>query len=247
MKTNQYNSNEENLRQIAPNLAAIPILGIEESFVLPAGYFEKMHEAFLNHPFVKVVPDFIVPNLYFETIPEAIAQHALIAKQSPFVVPSTYFEQMALQVNQKVGVSAIVSNIEVPEGYFENLPIRIQDKLYKTQKEASVYWLPQQPQYRLALVAAVIALILVMVFYLNLFENPVSKNAQLAMNKVTESTMNEATEDLHSYDESMLIEAIDQPEQIVISNEGETQNSSSEITEYLIENDISIDNIAEEI
>jgi hypothetical protein len=86
-----------------------------------------------------------------------------------------------------------------------------------------------------------------MVFYLKLFENPVSKNAQLAMNKITESTMNEATEDLHSYDESMLIEAIDQPEQIAIANDVNTQNSSLEITEYLIENDISIDNIAEEI
>ena len=225
MNTNQYNSNEEDLRQIAPRLAAIPILSIEESFVLPAGYFDKMYEAVLNHPFVKVVTDFIVPNLYFETLPETITQHALIAKQSPFGVPENYFEQVALQVSQKVESAAIVSNIEVPEGYFENLPIRIQDKLYKTKKEANVYWLPQQPQYRLALVAAAIALILVMVFYLKLFENPISKNAQLAMNKITESTMNEATEDLHSYDESMLIEAIDQPEQIAIANDVNTVNA----------------------
>jgi hypothetical protein len=85
MKPNNYNSNDEDLRQIAPRLAAIPKLGIEESFVLPAGYFEKMHEVVLNHPFIKVTPDFVVPHLYFETLPETIAQHALIAEQSPIL------------------------------------------------------------------------------------------------------------------------------------------------------------------
>ena len=68
MKPNKYNSNDEDLRQIAPRLAAIPKLGIEESFVLPADYFEKMHAALLNHPFVKVATDFVVPHLYFETL-----------------------------------------------------------------------------------------------------------------------------------------------------------------------------------
>jgi hypothetical protein len=40
-------------------------LGIEESFVLPTGYFEMMQEAVLNHPFVTVTPDFIVPSFVF--------------------------------------------------------------------------------------------------------------------------------------------------------------------------------------
>ena len=247
MKPNQYNSNEEDLRHIAPRLAAIPKLGIEESFVLPAGYFEMMQEAVLNHPFVKVTPDFIVPHLYFESLPETIAQHALIAKQSPFVVPENYFEHVALHVEQKVGITPLQSNLEVPEGYFENLPLRIQNRLYQEKKEAKVYWLPQVPQYRLALVAAAVAILVVMAFYLRLFENSSSSNTQLAMNKMTESTITAATEDLHDYDESMLIEVIDEPEQIEIAGNNETNELNAEITEYLIENDLTVDDIAEEI
>jgi hypothetical protein len=247
MKPNQYNSNHEELRHIAPRLAAIPKLGIEESFVLPAGYFEKMHEAVLNHPFVKVNTDFVVPHLYFETLPETITQHALIAKQSPFVVPENYFEQVTLQVEQKVGIAPIQSNLGVPEGYFENLPLRIQDRLYQEKKEPKVYWLPQLPQYRLALVAAAIAILVVMVFYLRLFENSTSTKPQLALKKMNESTIAAATEDLNEYDESMLIEAIDQPTQIEIAGNNEQQQIKAEITEYLIENDITIDDITEAI
>jgi hypothetical protein len=245
MKPNKYNSNHEDLRQIAPRLAAIPKLGIEESFVLPAGYFEKMHAALLNHPFVKVATDFVVPHLYFETLPETITQHALIAKQSPFVVPENYFERVALQVEQKVGIAPIQSNLGVPEGYFENLPLRIQDRLYKEKKEPKVYWLPQLPQYRLALVAAAIAILVVMVFYLRLFEN--SNKTQLAMNTMSKSTITAATEDLHEYDESMLIEEIDQPGQIDIASNTEQMQVKVEITEYLIENNITVEDIAEEI
>jgi hypothetical protein len=247
MKPYQYNINEEDLRQIAPRLAAIPKLGIEESFVMPIGYFENMHEAVLNHPFVKVNTDFVVPHLYFETLPETIAQHALIAKQSPFEVPANYFEQVAIRVEQKVGIAPMQNNLEVPEGYFENLPLRIQDRLYQDKKEAKVYWLPQVPQYRLALVAAAVAILVVMVFYLRLFENSGSSNTQLAMNKMTESTITAATEDLHDYDESMLIEVIDEPEQIEIAGNNETKELNEEITEYLIENDLTVDDIAEEI
>jgi hypothetical protein len=247
MKPNQYNSNHEELRHIAPRLAAIPKLGIEESFVLPAGYFEKMQVAVLNHPFVKVTHDFVVPDLYFEALPETIAQNALVAKQSPFVVPTNYFEQLALQVEQKLDIAPMQNNLEVPEGYFENLPLKIQDRLYKEKKEAKVFWLPQVPQYRLALVAAVVAILVVMLFYVRLFENSTSTKPQLALKKMSESTITAATEDLNEYDESMLIEAIDQPTQIEIAGNNEQQQVRAEITEYLIENDITIDDITEAI
>jgi uncharacterized protein YpmS len=154
---------------------------------------------------------------------------------------------VALQVEQKVGISPIQSNLEVPEGYFENLPLRIQDRLYQEKKEPKVYWLPQLPQYRLALVAAVVAILVVMIFYLRLFENSTSNNTQLAMNTMSKSTITAATEDLNEYDESMLIEAIDQPEQIEIASNNDQQQVKAEITEYLIENDITLEDITEEI
>jgi len=244
MNTNLHSHNNEELRQLAPNLAAIPKLNIEACFNVPEGYFEKMHEAVLNHPFVKVTPDFIVPGLYFESLPDAIAQHSLVNKQSPFVVPNNYFENMSLQVEQKLGIAPLESTLEAPEGYFDTLAIKIQDKLYQEQKETKVFWLPQ---YRLALVAAVVAILVVMAFYLRVFENQTSANANLAMNKMSESTITAATEELNEYDESMLIEAIDQPTQIDIASNQEQQQVNTEITEYLIENDITIDDIAEEI
>lgn len=244
MNTNLHSHNNEDLRQLAPNLAAIPKLSIEACFNVPEGYFEKMHEAVLNHPFVKVAPDFIVPGLYFESLPDAVAQHALVNKQSPFVVPNNYFENMSLQVEQKLGIAPLESTLEAPEGYFDTLAIKIQDRLYQEQKETKVFWLPQ---YRLALVAAVVAILVVMAFYLRVFENQTATNENLAMNKMSESTITAATEELNEYDESMLIEAIDQPTQIDIASNQEQQQVNTEITEYLIENDITIEDIAEEI
>lgn len=247
MKANSDSQNNEDLRHIAPKLAAMPKLSVEESFYVPAGYFEKIHETVLNHPFVKVAPDFIVPNLYFESLPESIAQQALINKQSPFVVPENYFENVSVHVAQKLGITPMQHNLTVPEGYFDSLPVKIQDRLYREQKEAKVFWLPPVPAYKLALVAAVVAVLVVMVFYLRLFENPASTTSQLAMNRLSESTINAATEDLNDYDESMLIEEIDQPTQIDIASNTDQQLLNTEITEYLLENDISVDDIAEEI
>jgi hypothetical protein len=247
MNPKQHNSNHEELRHIAPKLAAIPKLGIEESFVLPAGYFEKMHEAVLNHPFIKATSDFAVPNLYFESLPEVIAQHALISKQSPFVVPENYFEQVALQVEQKIGISPVQSNLEVPEGYFENLPLRIQDRIYQEKKQARVFWLPQTPVYRLTLVAAAVSIIIVMIFLMRTFDEPSNQNNQLAMNNIQESTINAATDDIHEFDESLLIEEIDQPEQIEIAAHDEQSQVETEITEYLLENDITVEEITAEI
>lgn len=247
MESNLNNSHYEDLRHIAPMLAAIPKLGIEESFVLPAGYFEKMHEAVLNHPFVKARPDFVVPDLYFESLPETIAAHALISQRNPFAVPDQYFEGMPVQVEQKLGIAPLQSNMEVPEGYFEKLPLRIQDRIYKEKKEAKVFWLPQAPAYRLALVAAAVAILVAMTFYLRYFENQNIHENSLALNKMSESAVNEATEDVQVYDESMLIEAIDQPEQIAIAQDDAIQKEQVEITEYLIENNITVEDIAEEI
>jgi hypothetical protein len=247
MKYIKYSDNNEDLRHIAPTLSAMPKLSVEESFYLPASYFEKMHEAVLNHPFIKVMPDFEVPNLYFESLPEIIGQHALINKQSPFRVPENYFEKVALQVEQKVGLSPIQNSLEVPEGYFDNLPIKIQDRLYREQKETKMFWLPQVPQYKLVLVAAAVTILLVMVFYLRLFEKTGTNTTQLAINQMSESTIAEATADIQDYDESMLIEEIDQPEQIEIASINEQEQVKAEITEYLIENDITIDDIAQEI
>jgi len=247
MKSFKQSTNNEDLRLIAPKLAVLPKCNIDETFSIPVGYFEKMREEVLMHPFVNATFNFEVPALYFEQLPELLAQHALVSKKNPFVIPENYFDQVSHQVAQKAGIATIQANLEVPEGYFENLPIKIQDKLYREQKRTKVFWLPQAPHYRLAAVAAMIALLVAMVFYLRLFDNPTANNTQLAMNKLSESTINAATEEVQDYEESMLIEEIDQPEQIEIASNDKQQQYILEITEYLIENDITLEDIAEEI
>lgn len=238
------NTNEE-LKHIAPTLAALHKYSIEETFAVPDGYFEKMHQEIVNHPFVKTAPDFVVPGLYFESLPEQIANHAFIAKQSPFVVPGNYFEQLASSIAQRAGIREVKSDLEAPEGYFDNLAIRIQDKIYTEQKRTKVFWLPQAPQYRLALVAAVVTGILVMVFYAGLFESSNNKTKPMAMAKVKQTTTILAAEDIQEYDESMLIEEIDQVQQVAVNNNSHKENT--EISEYLIENDVALEDIAEEI
>jgi len=242
----QSNTNEE-LKQLAPTLAALHKCTIEETFAVPEGYFEKMHREVVNHPFVKTAPDFEVPTLYFESLPGQIANHAFIAKQSPFTVPENYFEQVASGIAQRVGINDVKSNLEAPEGYFDNLAIRIQDKIYTEQKRTKVFWLPQAPQYRLALVAAVVTGILVMVFYVRMFESSGSKTKPMAMTSVKQTSTLIAAEDIQEYDESMLIEEIDQVQQTTVALNNDDHKENTEISEYLIENNIALEDIAEEI
>jgi hypothetical protein len=246
MSTLKYSNENQDLRQLAPKLDAMPKYGLEETFKIPAGYFEKMQEEVLMHPFVNACSSFEVPDLYFENLPTQITNHALITKNNPFAVPQNYFDLVADKVAQKAGLSTVKTNMEVPEGYFENLPIKIQDRLYKEKKETKVFMLPLRPQFRMVLAAAMIVMLLIMVFYLRIFENPTANNTQLALSKINITETIEGN-NLQDFDESMLIEAIDEPEQIDISSSSKPQKINTEITEYLIENDITLEDIAEEI
>lgn len=248
MNTFKHSNNTEDLRLIAPRLAAMPKISLEESFKIPEGYFEQMQLSVVNHPLIKVVNDFAVPELYFEQLPERITHHALVNKQNPFVSPEHYFEKLPLQIEQRLGINTVQKTLEVPEGYFEQLPLKIQDRLYRERKETKVYWLSPSPQYRMILAAAVVTIIVAMMFYLKLFDSSIKNKETLALNKISKNEIHAATDDIAEYDESMIIEAIDQPEQIdIASNSLEQQQMKTEITEYLMEQEISIEEIAAEI
>ncbi|HRG57855.1 MAG TPA: hypothetical protein PK323_02800 [Bacteroidia bacterium] len=248
MNTFKHSNNNEDLRLIAPKLAAMQKMSLEESFKIPAGYFEQMQISVVNHPLIKISNDFVAPELYFDHLPEHIMQHALVNKQNPFVSPEHYFEKLPLHIEQRLGINKAQKPLEVPEGYFEQLPLKIQDRLYKERKETKVYWLTPSPQYRMILAAAVVTIIVAMIFYLKLMDSPIKNKQTLALNKITKVEINTATDEFTDYDENMIIEAIDQPEQIEIANHSiDQEQMKTELTEYLIEHEISIDDIAAEI
>lgn len=248
MNTFKHSNNKEDLRLIAPKLAAMQKMSLEESFKIPEGYFEQMQYSLEHHPLIKVSNNFVAPEFYFEQLPERIAQHALVNKQNAFVSPEHYFEKLPLHIEQRLGINRVQKPMEVPEGYFEQLPLKIQDRLYKERKETKVYWLTPSPQYRMILAAAVVTIIIAMIFYLRLMDSPIKNNQSLALNKISKVEINTATDEYTEYDESMIIEAIDQPEQIEIAHHSiDQEQMKTELTEYLIEHEISIDDIAAEI
>lgn len=247
MNTYKHSNKQDDWMHIAPRLAAMPKVKFDDLFVVPENYFNELEISICNHPLVKPANNFNLPENYFAQLSEKVSQHPMVSKQSPFLVPENYFEQLPLRISQKGGFAPIQNGMEVPEGYFENLPYKIQDRIYQKRKEAKVFWLPQAPQYRVALVAAVITVIAVMVFYLKMFENPSANNAPMAMNTISTNTINAATDEILDYDEGLLIEQIDKPEQITISVISEQELAHETITEYLIENDITAEDIAEEI
>jgi hypothetical protein len=248
MSNQKHSSNTKHSGDSTRVLSAIPKLGVEDCFVIPHAYFDRMQQKVINHAFVKASNNFVVPPHYFNTLSEKVCNHAFVSNNSTFPIPENYFEQLPSTIEQKVvGVRISSINQEIPEGYFEQLPVKIQDRLYQQKKQAAVYRMPQFAQLRPVLAAATIVLLIAMLFYLKIFDNATQGNDQLAVNKHPVNHMVILNEQIHEYDENILIEAIDQPLQIDIASQSEQQLLNEHITDFLIDNQITTDDIASEI
>lgn len=247
MNNQKHSSNTAHSGDSTRVLSAIPKLVVEDCFVIPHAYFDHMHQEVMNHALVKASNNFVVPPHYFDTLSEKICNHAFVSNNSTFPIPENYFEQLPSALEQKVGIRMSKVNQEIPVGYFEQLPVKIQDRLYQQKKQAAVYRMPQFGQLRPVLAAAAIVLLIAMLFYLKIFDNATQGNEQLAVSKHPVNHILLLNEQIHDYDETMLIEAIDQPVQIDIANHSEQQLMKENITEFLIDNQITTDDIASEI
>jgi hypothetical protein len=247
MSNQKHSSNTKHSGDSTRVLSAIPKLGVEDCFVIPHAYFDRMQQEVINHAFVKASNNFVVPPHYFDTLSEKVCNHAFISNNSTFPIPENYFEQLPSALEQKVGIRMSSINQEIPEGYFEQLPVKIQDRLYQQEKQAAVYRMPQFGQLRPVLAAATIVLLIAMLFYLKIFDNTKHGTDQLAANKHAVNHMVILNEHINEYDENILIEAIDQPVQIDIASQSEQQLLNENITEFLIDNQINTDDIASEI
>jgi hypothetical protein len=247
MSNQKHSSNTKHSGDSTRVLSAIPKLGVEDCFVIPHAYFDRMQQKVINHAFVKSSSNFVVPPHYFDTLSEKVCNHAFVNNNSTFPIPENYFEQLPSALEQKVGIRMSSINQEIPEGYFEQLPVKIQDRLYQQKKQAAVYRMPQFGQLRPVLAAATIVLLIAMLFYLKIFDNTKHGTDQLAANKHAVNHMVILNEHINEYDENILIEAIDQPVQIDIASQSEQQLLNENITEFLIDNQINTDDIASEI
>jgi hypothetical protein len=247
MSNQKHSSNTKHSGDSTRVLSAIPKLGVEDCFVIPHAYFDRMQQEVINHAFVKASNNFVVPPHYFDTLSEKVCNHAFISNNSTFPIPENYFDQLHSALEQKVGIRMSSINQEIPEGYFEQLPVKIQDRLYQQEKQAAVYRMPQFGQLRPVLAAATIVLLIAMLFYLKIFDNTKHGTDQLAANKHAVNHMVILNEHINEYDENILIEAIDQPVQIDIASQSEQQLLNENITEFLIDNQINTDDIASEI
>ena len=245
MKNNLPNINHDELKAIAPRLASLPKLTVEEVFVMPVNYFENLSSTIFQHPLISKSNPFTVPEGYFELLPERVCSHAFILKHNPFAVPENYFENLPLRISNAIhGSFAGVSEMQAPEGYFDTLPYRIQSKIQQTKKKESLVWFPVLPQYKLAPAAAMIVAIVSVSVYFNGFNRVDNSHLQANLTK-KEIQHHVETEMVNSIDESILIDAID--EDAVASANVETPKNNEEISNYLIENNIDINALSDEL
>ncbi len=245
MKNNSTDIDQQELRAIAPKLAALPKLPAEAVFVVPVNYFEQLSSAIIAHPMISKANPFVAPEGYFELLPGKINSHAFILKQNPFKVPEGYFERLPLTISNSIhGSFAVESKMEAPEGYFDTLPYRIQSKIHSAKKERSKLWFPVLPQYKLAFVAAIVVAIVAVSVYFKGLDTINDNHLQANLTK-KEIQQHVETEMVNNIDESLLLDMID--EDATASATVESPKNNEEISNYLIENNIDLNALSDEL
>ena len=241
MNTIKTNIEQDELNQIAPKLGAILAASSNDCFATTFNYFDTLEQEIKQQAFVNSQNTFDYPLHYFEQVSTAIESHSLIKPQQAFIAPNLYFENLPQAISNRIGLSFEPATFEALPNYFDALPQKIQSKIYN-QQQTKVIQLQPVFSTRLTMAAAIVVILFAGIFYLNFLKQESSNDLQFAT-----INMNTKTEEiLLQVDESMLIEALDQPEQIAISSKSNNA-FKQEITDYLIQDDISIDEIVAEI
>jgi len=133
------------------------------------------------------------------------------------------------------------SPFKVPENYFEELPLKMQEriKIRSSSAENPSFWTIFKPQLSLAL--SMVFLILAGYFAVNV----ITDNA--VTTEINQSTVAEVlAEQPDMIDEFTLLEAIDEDALNELDFSGEINTAySEEIIDYLVESNIEIETIAE--
>lgn len=176
---------------------------------------------------------------------------ASLPKLSPFSVPENYFENLSVKITEKCVsaedvkfVAPVQVNIEkmnpysVPVNYFEELPYIIVERCTKTQTESKLATLIayiQNHKLSLTLVAAAVAMFIAVKFAPT--DSPIRERVGATITAEDISNSNY----LLDIDEAFIIEQLEEQDDL------EKKNKSSEIENYLIENNVDVSTIINEL
>jgi len=159
-------------------------------------------------------------------------------KENPFRIPENYFDSLAENIQKKISETSDLERMskenpfQVPENYFESLPYSVSEKIaIKKNKSISISW---KPKYAYAVAAVIIVVILGIKYF----------NRDITPNKIENYV---TIEDLQSsaylaeVDESILIE------QLELQNQSNQVSDDNSIEQYLIDNNIDVNQIADHL
>jgi hypothetical protein len=166
-----------------------------------------------------------------------------LKKENPFTVPDGYFDSLSGSIQQQIQSlpdfekTAAKEQFKVPEGYFDSLPTIIQQRIIEERKKRfswgeivdGIFFRP-----KFALVLASVAILIV--FSLKYFNRPISVQPELAEVSLTDLSNSLYLADI---DETLLADAVAM--QTSAADENET------LKEYLIDNNIDINQITEHL
>ncbi len=241
MKTSLPNNKPLNTVQNAPNLETIEHVCFENVFSVPPNYFETLELNISKHALIAKTSYFEPPQEYYEQLSEQMANRYASNLKNPFVVPKNYFNQFPELIKQHALICHQMKETDCAEGYFEQLPQQIQNRIYHQKVKLEKTSSPLLKPYRIAMVTACF-LMMATYFILNIYQN----GEQKLIESPSANSINVTMGGVYEIDESSLVEEIDNPELIEIKS---TKNSitPSVISSYLIENEVYIDDIIQEI
>ena len=181
-----------------------------------------------------------------------IAPHlAKVQRQNSFIVPESYFDQLPSLIENKIKQEEIVApelskiRIEnpfsVPQNYFDSLSMIIQERVAETKESRWAEYLNILRQGllnpRLSLALGIVV-ILVTVGINKFYYNPISTAPMTSL--TYEDIKN--SHYLNEIDEELLIETLSAQE----VSASEQNNPTSEIENYLIDNNVDVTQITNE-
>jgi hypothetical protein len=166
-----------------------------------------------------------------------------LKRENPFAVPDGYFDSLSGSIQQQIQSlpdfekAALKEQFKVPEGFFDSLPTIIQQRIID-EKKKRISWgevvdgIFFRPKFTLALASVAI----LVVFGLKYFNRPINVQPEVAEVSLTDLSNSLYLADI---DETLLTDAV--------AMQTSTADENETLKEYLIDNNIDINQITEHL
>lgn len=210
------------LESIAPCLLRI---SLENPFQVPENYFSDMKEAIQE----RVMLENAAPSLFD------------LDRKKDFDIPQDYFNKLESEIISKMEMeSENEEHVAVPEEYFDKMHDSIMSKIEKEeQKDTRI--LPLRERYSASFMVLSVVGAAAMILLAVLFFKPEKRDCQTFACLLEQTSF--TNDDLLYFSGEELYEVY---EEEIEDSDGEMEYDE-DITEYLIESDLDIDEIYEEI